>query len=135
MLSVVVPVHNEEQTLPELHRRLAAALAPLGDHEIVLVDDGSRDASWEVMTALADADPHVRLVRLSRNFGHQAALCAGLDTAAGDAVVTMDADLQDPPEVIPELVARWIDGYDVVYAVRLRRPGAPRGGRAAITCV
>ncbi|HZQ81997.1 MAG TPA: glycosyltransferase family 2 protein [Gaiellaceae bacterium] len=132
MLSVVVPVFNEEQTLPVLHARLAATLAPLGPHEIVLVDDGSSDASWQVMTALADADVHVRLVRLSRNFGHQAAITAGLDAASGDVVVTMDGDLQDPPELIPELLARWRDGYEVVYAVRDDRAGEARWRLAAI---
>jgi polyisoprenyl-phosphate glycosyltransferase len=126
MLSVVVPVFNEEETLRELHRRLAAALKPVGEHEIVLVDDGSRDRSWAVMTTLAGADPSLRLLRLSRNFGHQAAITAGLDVARGDAVVVMDGDLQDPPEVIPELVARWRDGNDVVYAVRVARPGESR---------
>src|SRR5581483_5903708 len=109
-----------------------AMLAPLGPHEIVLVDDGSSDASWQVMTALADADVHVRLVRLSRNFGHQAAITAGLDAASGDVVVTMDGDLQDPPELIPELLARWRDGYEVVYAVRDDRAGEARWRLAAI---
>src|SRR5581483_8542550 len=132
MLSVVVPPFNEEQTLPVLHARLAATLAPLGPQEIVLVDDGSSDASWQVMTALADADVHVRLVRLSRNFGHQAAITAGLDAASGDVVVTMDGDLQDPPELIPELLARWRDGYEVVYAVRDDRAGEARWRLAAI---
>jgi dolichol-phosphate mannosyltransferase len=122
MLSVVVPIHNEEDTLPELHRRLTAALAPLGECEVVLVDDGSTDRSWELMRGLAN----VRLVRLSRNFGHQAAITAGLDAARGDAVVVMDGDLQDPPELIGDLVARWREGYDVVYAVRSERAGETR---------
>jgi dolichol-phosphate mannosyltransferase len=98
-------------------------LAELGEYEIVLVDDGSIDRSWEHMLALAPGDPHLRLVRLSRNFGHQAALTAGLEAARGDAVVLIDADLQDPPELIPLLVAKWREGFDVVYGLRTRREG------------
>jgi polyisoprenyl-phosphate glycosyltransferase len=129
MLSVVVPVFNEEDTLPELYRRLAAALAQ-EEHELVLVDDGSRDGSWAVLRTLAGSDRRVRLLRLSRNWGHQAAITAGLDAARGDAVVVMDGDLQDPPELIPELLARWREGYDVVYAVRAERAGESRFKRA-----
>jgi polyisoprenyl-phosphate glycosyltransferase len=126
MVSVVVPVFNEEATLPELYRRLAGAL-PAGElYELVFVDDGSTDGSWAALHGLADADPSVRLVRLSRNFGHQAAISAGLDAACGDAVIVMDADLQDPPELIPELLDRWRAGYDVVYAVRAERTGERR---------
>jgi polyisoprenyl-phosphate glycosyltransferase len=130
LVSVVTPVYNEAETLPELHRRLTAALEPLGRYEVVLVDDGSSDASWQVLRDLARGDGHLRLVRLSRNFGHQIALSAGLDAARGDAVVSMDSDLQDPPEVIPELVAKWREGYDVVYAVRTRREGESHFKRA-----
>jgi dolichol-phosphate mannosyltransferase len=126
MLSVVAPVFNEEGTVDELHRRVTAAVAPLGPYEIVIVDDGSADGTWERLRALAATDSNLRLVRLSRNFGHQIALTAGLDAARGDAVVCIDGDLQDPPEVIPELVARWQEGYDVVYAVRERREGETR---------
>jgi polyisoprenyl-phosphate glycosyltransferase len=126
MISVVVPVHNEVETLDELHRRLASVLEGLGQHEIVLVDDGSDDRSWERMRGIASSDPHVRLIRLSRNFGHQAALTAGLDASRGEAVVVMDADLQDPPELIPELVAKWQEGFDVVYGVRTTRDGETR---------
>ena len=126
LLSVVVPIFNEVDTVPELHRRLSAAVAPLGEHEIVYVDDGSTDGSWQALKEVAAHDSHARLVRLSRNFGHQIALSAGLDTARGAAVVSMDGDLQDPPELIPELVARWRDGFDVVYAVRSRRAGETR---------
>jgi dolichol-phosphate mannosyltransferase len=133
MLSVVVPVYNEEHTLRELHHRLAAVLGPVGPHEVVFVDDGSQDASWPILEELARHDDHLRLVRLSRNFGHQAAITAGLDTARGDAVVTLDGDLQDPPELIPELVARWREGYDVVYAVRAERAGEARWRLTAIT--
>jgi dolichol-phosphate mannosyltransferase len=126
MLSVVVPVFNEQETLLELHRRLTQALAREDAWELVLVDDGSTDGSWGIMTDLVAADARVRLVRLSRNFGHQAALTAGLDAARGAAVVILDADLQDPPELIPALVARWREGYDVVYAVREERQGESR---------
>ncbi len=125
-LSVVVPIFNESESVGELHARLTAAVSPLGSYELVLVDDGSSDGTWERLAAIAADDPHVRLVRLSRNFGHQVALTAGVDAARGDAVVTMDGDLQDPPEVIPELVARWRDGYDVVYGVRAARKGETR---------
>jgi len=126
MISIVAPVHNEADALAELHRRLDAVLVPLGEYEIVFVDDGSTDASWERMLALAGVDSHMRLLRLSRNFGHQPALTAGLDAARGDAVVLMDSDLQDPPELIPELVAQWRNGYDVVYALRAEREGETR---------
>ena len=126
MLSVVAPIFNERDSVEELWRRLALALAPLGDYEIVLVDDGSTDGSWETIRGLAANDEHVRLLRLSRNFGHQIALTAGLDAARGDAVVLIDGDLQDPPELIPQLVARWQEGFDVVYAVREHRDGESR---------
>ncbi|HEY2372459.1 MAG TPA: glycosyltransferase family 2 protein [Gaiellaceae bacterium] len=133
MISVVAPVFNEHSTLPELHRRLTDTLGPLGAYEIVLVDDGSTDDSWTVLLELAARDRHLRLLRLSRNFGHQAALSAGLEAARGDAIVLMDADLQDPPELIPQLVAEWHDGYDVVYAIRSEREGEPRLRLASIS--
>jgi polyisoprenyl-phosphate glycosyltransferase len=123
VLSVVAPVYNERDSVEELWRRLTLTLTPLGDYEIVLVDDGSSDGSWEALRGLAARDEHLRLIRLSRNFGHQIALTAGLDAARGDAVVSLDADLQDPPELIPQLVARWQEGFDVVYAVREHRDG------------
>src|SRR5438105_2251783 len=126
MISVVAPVHNEAATLGELHRRLTDALGPLGEYEILFVDDGSTDASWERMLALAGVDRNLRLLRLSRNFGHQPALTAGLEAARGEAVVLMDSDLQDPPELIPALVAEWRNGYDVVYALRVGREGETR---------
>ena len=125
-LSVVAPVLNERDSVAELYRRLTDVLIPLGSYEIVIVDDGSTDGTWELLHGLAADDSRMRAVRLSRNFGHQVAMTAGLDAARGDAVVLMDGDLQDPPEVIPELVARWRDGYDVVYAVRSMRPGETR---------
>ncbi len=120
--SFVIPIHNEREALPELHDRLIPVLAQLdGESEVILVDDGSTDTSWAIMLALRDADRRYRLVRLSRNFGHQAAITAGMDLAEGDAVVIMDADLQDPPEVVLEMAARWREGYEVIYGVRQDR--------------
>lgn len=121
-ISVVVPLYNEEENVPELYRRLTASLGTIDVHyEIVLVNDGSRDATAELMDELARRDPHLAVIHLSRNFGHQAAVTAGLDRARGLAVIVIDADLQDPPELIPEFVARWREGNDVVYAVRRHR--------------
>lgn len=123
-LSVVVPVYNEEANISELTARLRAVLEPLvTTWELVFVDDGSHDGSWELIRALAAQDLRVRGVRLSRNFGHQMAFAAGLDHARGEAAVIMDADLQDPPELIPELVGRWREGFEVVYGVRTQRTG------------
>ncbi len=123
--SVVVPVYNEVESLPELYRRVRAVMEGLGEPwELVLVDDGSTDGSTELIRALRRQDPeHVRPVIFARNFGHQIAVTAGMDYARGRAVILMDADLQDPPEVIPELVAKWREGYHVVYAVRQAREG------------
>ncbi|MCU0291370.1 MAG: glycosyltransferase family 2 protein [Thermoanaerobaculaceae bacterium] len=123
-LSVVVPVFNEVENIPELHRRLTKVLQELVEsYEILFVDDGSSDRSWAAIHVLASGDDHVRGLSFSRNFGHQMAFAAGLDHANGRAVVIMDADLQDPPEVIPELVAQWREGHEVVYAQRARREG------------
>lgn len=123
-LTVVVPAYNEADGLPEFHRRLHAVLAALGVVSRVLyVDDGSRDSTWEAITALALADDTVDALRLSRNFGKEAALTAGLDCCDADAVVVIDADLQDPPEVIPQLITAWRAGHDVVYATRDAREG------------
>jgi glycosyltransferase involved in cell wall biosynthesis len=132
--SLVLPIYNEEQTLPELLRRVGAVLGELdGPAEVILVDDGSSDRSYELMAAAREADPRFKLLRLSRNFGHQLAVTAGLDAAAGDAVIVMDADLQDPPEVALQMAARWREGYDVVYAVRQERLGETRFKRATAT--
>jgi glycosyltransferase involved in cell wall biosynthesis len=121
-LSVVVPVYNEREVLPELHRRLAAVLDALGrDTEVIYVNDGSTDDSLAVLAALHDADPRVAVVDLSRNFGKEIAMSAGLDHAGGDAVVVIDADLQDPPEHIPDMVREWEAGYDVVLMRRRSR--------------
>jgi glycosyltransferase involved in cell wall biosynthesis len=129
--SIVVPAYNEEAVVPELVRRLAELLESLdGDAEAILVDDGSRDRTFELMAETAAKDPRFRLIRLSRNFGHQIALTAGVDLAQGEAVIIMDADLQDPPEVVLELAKRWREGYDVVYAVRDEREGETRFKRA-----
>jgi polyisoprenyl-phosphate glycosyltransferase len=129
--SLVVPAHNEEGVIAELAARLTDVMDALdGDAEAILVDDGSRDRTYELMLEAAAADPRIRLVKLSRNFGHQIALTAGVDLAAGDAVIVLDADLQDPPEVILELAERWREGYDVVYAVREVREGETRFKRA-----
>jgi polyisoprenyl-phosphate glycosyltransferase len=119
LVSVVLPLHNEEATLPELHRRLDQVFASLPyEAEFIFVNDGSTDRSVEVLDRLADADPRVKYVSLSRNFGHQYALTAGLDYASGDAVISMDSDLQHPPELIPQLLEHWQQGYPVVYTVR-----------------
>ena len=125
LLSVVAPVYNEEGTIEEFYTRVCAALDGLR-FELVLVDDGSSDSSAEILDRLADGDPRVRVISLSRNFGHQTALTAGLDHAGGDAVVMLDADLQDPPELIPRMLDRWRAGCDVVYAVRDEREGESR---------
>jgi polyisoprenyl-phosphate glycosyltransferase len=129
-LSIVVPVYNEAAGLDEFYRRLTSVLADLGStYEVVLVDDGSRDESARIMARLCDDDPRWRRVHFSRNFGHQAAVAGGLKYATGAAVVVMDADLQDPPELLEQMVARWREGYQVVYAQRLRRTSDPRTKR------
>lgn len=121
--SFVIPIHDEEESLRELHHRLSSLLDTLdGSAEVILVDDGSRDASYPIMLDLNRLDPRFKVVRLSRNFGHQIAITAGLDLAHGEAVIVMDGDLQHPPEVVPELVARWREGYEVVYGVMEQRP-------------
>jgi dolichol-phosphate mannosyltransferase len=125
LLSIVAPVYNEVELVDEFHRRVDTALAGF-EHELILVDDGSTDGTSEALDRIAASDRRVRVVHLSRNFGHQAALTAGLDHAAGDATVMLDSDLQDPPELIPEMVERWREGADVVYAVRQARAGETR---------
>src|ERR1700730_16487437 len=122
-LSLAIPLHNEETVLPELLRRTRAVLDQIagGPHEIVFVDDGSADLTFAILQEAARQDSRVRAISLSRNFGHQAALTAALDHVTGDAVVVMDGDLQDVPEAIPQFVERFQQGYDVVYAQRVRR--------------
>lgn len=123
-LSVVIPFLNEVENLPVLYRRLSEALAKcVEDFELVFVDDGSSDGSTRWVSEKAREDKKVKLIKLSRNFGHQIAITAGLDYAGGDAVVIIDADLQDPPEVIPRLVEKWCEGFEVVYAAREQRAG------------
>jgi len=125
LLSVVAPVYDEEDTIREFHGRVCAALSEI-PFELLMVDDGSKDTSAEVLDAIAAEDPRVRVIYLSRNFGHQTALTAGLDHAVGNVVVMLDADLQDPPELIPTMLASWRAGADVVYAVRRQREGESR---------
>ena len=122
-ISVVVPVFNERENLVALIARLEPMLedAAAGRFEVILVDDGSRDGSSEMLDDFSRVDPRLKTVHLSRNFGHQAALQAGLDATSGEAVLLIDADLQDPPELIPSLVAKWREGYDVVYGIRRQR--------------
>ncbi|MDR0396946.1 MAG: glycosyltransferase family 2 protein [Oscillospiraceae bacterium] len=124
MLSVVVPAYNEEASLNETHRRLTDVLSGMRiDYEIIYVDDGSQDRTAEIIESLLAGDDRVRLLGLSRNHGHQIAVTAGLDAADGDAVAIIDADLQDPPEVIPEMYERFREGCDVVYGKRAARDG------------
>ncbi len=122
LLSVVAPMMNEEETVEPFLARVRAALEGV-TFEVILVDDGSKDGTVAAMEAAAAADPRVKIVSLSRNFGHQPALTAGLEHARGDAVVMLDGDLQDPPEVLPQMLERWREGVDVVYAVRQQRLG------------
>lgn len=125
-VSVVVPLYNEERILPTLHLRLTATLRQMAvPYEIIYVDDGSSDRTSALLNELCDQESEVRAIYLSRNFGHQAALCAGLENAAGRAVVSIDGDLQDPPELIPALVDKWHEGYQIVYARRRRRKENP----------
>ena len=125
-MSVVAPVYNEEGVIEQFHARVTGALGLDLEFELVLVDDGSTDATPRILEAIADVDQRVRVVSLSRNFGHQTALTAGLDHARGDVVVMLDADLQDPPELIVTMLKRWAAGCDVVYAVRDARAGESR---------
>jgi glycosyltransferase involved in cell wall biosynthesis len=121
-VSVVVPVFNEEATLDTLVARLERSLGGAGlDYEVVFVNDGSSDRSGEMLRAHHARNPRLKCIMLSRNFGHQVAVTCGLDHAQGDAVIVMDGDLQDPPEVLPDMISRWREGFDVVYAVRRRR--------------
>ena len=122
--TIVAPVFNEAETLPEFYRRLKQVMVSLGiDWELILVDDGSSDGSTEKILELARQDRRVNPVIFARNFGHQVAVTAGLDYSRGQAVVIMDSDLQDPPELIPQLAGKWREGYQVVYAVRASREG------------
>lgn len=122
MISIVLPFYNEQETLPTLYARLTAAAQHWNDdYEVIAVDDGSRDATPEMLDAITREDPHWKLLRFSRNFGHQAAVSAGLCYSSGDAVVIMDSDLQDPPEELHRFLDKWREGYQVVYAIRTKR--------------
>jgi len=124
MISIVVPCLNEEEVLHDTNRRLVSVLEQLPQKfEILYVDDGSTDGTPELLRELQENDQRIRVVRFSRNFGHQMAITAGLEHASGDAVAIIDADLQDPPEVIADFVAKWMDGFEVVYGVRTEREG------------
>jgi len=123
-LSLVIPIFNEEETIPELDRRLRAFLGVLNETwEVIFINDGSRDRSPELLKALAASENRYRVISFARNFGHQIAITAGMDYAEGEAVVVMDADLQDPPEVVQQMLERWREGYDVVFGVREKRHG------------
>ena len=124
LISVVVPLYNEEEVIGESYRRLTAVLGAMEeDYELILVNDGSRDNTFALAKQLQLADPHVVLVDFARNFGHQMAVTAGVEQAKGDAVVIIDADLQDPPELIPQMVEMWKNGAEVVYGKRISRKG------------
>ena len=121
-LSIVIPVCNEQENIQELYRRLVIALdAVEPSYEIIFIDDGSRDHSLELLAGIARQDARVTVISFARNFGHQAAISAGLDQARGNAVIVMDADLQDPPEALAQFIAKWREGHDVVYAIRAQR--------------
>jgi glycosyltransferase involved in cell wall biosynthesis len=126
-LSLIIPIFNEQEVLPELHRRLREVMADLEQSvrswEVVFVDDGSKDRSLSMLREMAGSEPRFKVIAFSRNFGHQVAITAGLDQAQGDAVVIIDADLQDPPEVVKEMIGKWRAGFDVVYGVRRSRAG------------
>ncbi len=119
MISIVVPIFNEQEVLPQLYQRVNSVMERIDlPFELILVDDGSSDKSLELAFALHEKDGHIKVLELSRNFGHQMAIAAGLDYASGDAVITMDGDLQHPPEMIPTLIDKWREGYDIVTTCR-----------------
>jgi polyisoprenyl-phosphate glycosyltransferase len=128
LLSVVIPCFNEELVLPATHERLSQAVSAIDgfEHELIFVDDGSRDGTFRLLTEIRQRDSHARVIRLSRNFGHQIAVTAGLEAAVGDVIVVIDADLQDPPEVIAEMINLWRQGHHVVYGSRTTRAGESR---------
>jgi len=124
MISVIVPLYNEEEVITESYKRLTSVMQGMSEeYELVFINDGSRDKTAQLTADIAEKDKHVRLICFSRNFGHQIAITAGMDYAKGDAVVIIDADLQDPPEVIPLMVEKWKEGYHVVYGKRTKRHG------------
>jgi len=122
--SIIVPLYNEEEVIEECHKRLSETMESCGGlYEIIFVNDGSRDRTMEIARDIAGADSHIKIISFSRNFGHQNAITAGMNRAAGKAVVVIDADLQDPPYVIPDMIAKWKEGYEVVYGKRVERKG------------
>jgi glycosyltransferase involved in cell wall biosynthesis len=123
LVTIVIPVYNEISLLPELWRRLEEVIGYIGDSrfEVIFVDDGSTDGTFDFISGLCDKTDYVKMLSFSRNFGHQMAISAGIDHAAGDALILMDGDLQDPPEVLPKFIDEWKHGWDVVYAVRVKR--------------
>ncbi|OGO35040.1 MAG: glycosyltransferase [Chloroflexi bacterium RBG_16_54_18] len=124
IFSIIAPNYNETESIAEFYHRISASMEALGETwEIVWVDDGSSDGSTDLIRQLASQDKHIRPVIFARNFGHQLAVTAGLDFSRGQAVIIMDSDLQDPPEVIPDLIKKWREGYEVVYAIRKEREG------------
>ena len=124
MISLVVPVYNESEGIAAFYERAIGVLSALAcDYEIIFVDDGSHDDSYAQLSRFVTENPRIRVLKFSRNFGHQIAITAGIDHAKGDCVAVIDADLQDPPEVIPDMMARWRQGFDVVYGVRSERDG------------
>lgn len=126
MYSIIIPIYNEELTLPELRTRLIEATDSLDKpFEVILIDDGSKDKSFSLMKDIHAQDERFKIIRLSRNFGHQIAISAGMDVAQGDAIILMDGDLQDPPELLPQMIAKWKDGYHVVYTVKTSRKENP----------
>lgn len=122
--SIIIPVYNEELVIAELYQRLKKTMSDLNDeYEVIFINDGSSDASYNLIKDICEKDANVKLLNFSRNFGHQIAISAGLDFSDGDAVVIMDADLQDPPELIPEMISKWKEGFDIIYARRIKRKG------------
>ena len=121
--SVVIPVYNEQEVLPLSFKRIKKVMDALGEHEIIFVNDGSRDSTLDLLRELAAADKAVRVISFSRNFGHQEAVSAGMAASRGDAIIIIDCDLQDPPEVIPKMVEKWQAGADIVYGLRIKRNG------------
>ena len=122
MISIIIPIFNEKENLPQLYERLKSSSESWKeDYEIILVDDGSNDDSPKIMRTITQKDTHYKIIRFSRNFGHQAAISAGIKTAKGDAVIIMDGDLQDPPEELHRFLEKWREGYEVVYAIRRKR--------------
>jgi dolichol-phosphate mannosyltransferase len=125
LISIVVPCYNEQEVIQVTLGRLVKLCdsQPKHDFEIICVDDGSRDKTYDLLCAAAETDPRLRIIKFARNFGHQIAVTAGIDAASGDAVVLIDADLQDPPEVVVQMIAKWEEGFDVIYGVRASRAG------------